>query len=216
MLRRRSILLSLVLLAAVAAYMALWPPRRIAGTHLDACPPVLAGMPGTPLTLEQAVLDDLDPDDYLLRRYDRPGGLPVWLVIVYFQNARLGAHDPQLCYRSQGFALHDLPSRTLDTGLGPVPCRVFRAAKAGRDELVYYFWYTAGGTAFAEVKGWRDRMFFQGLRKNRSFGAFVRVSTLEGEDARTNQDAVEDLIRDLAPRMRAFFPEDGTKGEESR
>jgi EpsI family protein len=209
MLRRPAVSVSLGVLLALAGYVLFFPPKKIAGTHLASCPMVLAGMQGAALSLEQAVLDDLNPDDYLLRRYDRPDGLPVWLVVVYFQNARLGAHDPQLCYRSQGFRVGVLPEGTASTALGPVTYNAFRAEKAGRTELVWYFWYTSGGKALAEVKGWRDKMFFHGLRRNRSFGAFVRISTLESGEAKADVAALEGVLRDLAPRLPTFFPEDG-------
>jgi EpsI family protein len=217
MLNRPSVVASLVLLACLAGYVVLFPPRKIQGTRLAACPMSLAGLPGTQLGLEQTVLDDLDPDDYLVRRYDRPDGLPVWLVIVYFQNARLGAHDPELCYRSQGFRVEDLPAGTIDTALGPISYMRFRAVRGERREQVLCFWYTAGGTALAEVKGWRDRMFFQGLRSNRSFGAFVRISSLEGEeDPNAAGTAIQKVLVDLAPRLPSFFPEGSSKREGSR
>jgi EpsI family protein len=216
MLRRLSVLASLVILTGLAGYVVFCPPTRIAGTRLATCPMSLAGLPGTQLGLEQAVLDDLDPDDYLVRRYDRADGLPVWLVIVYFQNARLGAHDPKLCYRSQGFRLEDLPSGTIESSAGPLLYMRFRAIRGARKERVLCFWYTAGGTAVAEVKGWRDKMFFQGLRNNRSFGAFVRISTLEGEDDPLQADeAMQRVLLDLAPRLPGFFPE-SSKQEGSR
>jgi EpsI family protein len=205
MLNNRKVLASLGLLALLAAYVVAFPPWKLAGTHLDTCPMEIAGMPGTALGLEKAVLDDLDPDDYLLRRYDRPDGVPVWLVIVYFQNARLGAHDPQVCYRSQGFQVQTLPDGTVSSAIGPLPYRSFAATKGSRRELVRCLWYTAGG-ALPDVKGWRDRMFFQGLRNNRSFGAFIRVSTLEAGDPGLADRVMTDFTRDLAPHLPGFFP----------
>jgi EpsI family protein len=207
MLKRGPVLASLGCLAALAAYMLLYPPQKISGTQLDSCPMELAGYPGTVLGLDQAVLDDLDPDDYLLRRYDRPDGLPIWVVIIYFQNARLGAHDPELCYRSQGYQVTRVAPLAVATARGPLTYHSFLARKGPRDELVRVFWYTAGGRTLDEVKGWRDSMFFQGLKSNRSFGAFVRISTLEGDDPRAAKEALDRVMQDLAPRLPGFFPE---------
>lgn len=215
MLKDPKVLAPLALVALLAAYVLAFPPATISGTELASCPFELAGMPGTDLGLDAAVLDDLDPDDYLVRQYNRPDGLPVWVVIVYFQNARLGAHDPQLCYRSQGFSVLTLPDESVSTPLGPVPLHRFRAVKGTRSELVHCFWYTAGGQVLSDVKGWRDRMFFQGLRRNRSFGAFVRISTIEGNDPAAAAGAVRDVIGDLAPELPRFFPE-GTGEREDR
>lgn len=212
MLKNPRVLASLGLLALVAGYVIAFPPLELKGTRLDTCPMELAGMPGTKLTLEQAVLDDLDPDDYLIRQYTRPDGVPVWLVIVYFQNARLGAHDPQICYRSQGYKVQESPVGSVDTAAGPLPYRSFVAVKGSRREVVRCLWFTAGG-ALADVKGWRDRMFFQGLRNNRSFGAFVRISTMDTGDRGTAELAITDIMRDLAPRLAGFFRTDDAQRE---
>jgi EpsI family protein len=208
MLRDARVLTTFGLVALLAGYVLVFPPWKAQGTRLDTCPMELGGMPGTKLTLEQTVLDDLDPDGYLVRRYERPDGIPIWLVIVYFQNARLGAHDPQVCYRSQGFQVQALPDGTVATAIGPVPYRGFLAVKGSRRELVRCLWYTGGGV-LADVKGWRDRMFFQGLRSNRSFGAFVRISTLETGDPGTAEQLVTKFTRDLAPHLPELFPADG-------
>lgn len=201
------VIASLVVLAALAAYVFALPPRSLGVHHLDLCPPTLAGIPGEELGLDQTVLDDLQPDGLLSRGYRRPDGVPVWLIIVYFENARLGAHDPLLCYRSQGFELELLPDETIQTSLGAVPTKTFRAVRGSRVERVNYFWYTAGARALAEVRTFRDEMFFQGLKENRSFGAFVRVSTLEMPDADAAVRWNHDLTRDLAPWLPRFFPE---------
>jgi EpsI family protein len=207
MLRNPRVLVSLGGLALLATYVLLFPPQRIVGTKLDTCPMTLAGLSGSSLDLSQTVLDDLDPDDYLLRRYLRPDGVPVWLVIVYFQNARLGAHDPQLCYRSQGFQVQEIPPGEIASAIGTVPYQGFLAAKGARQELVYYFWYTSGRQVLADVKGWRDRMFLQGLRSNRSFGAFIRISTLVEGDPEGAARSLQPVLLDLAAHLPGFFPE---------
>ena len=212
MLKNAKVLTSLGILVLLAGYVFAFRPVKLAGTRLDTCPMELAGMPGAKLTLAQAVLDDLDPDDYLIREYTRPDGAPAWLVIVYFQNARLGAHDPQICYRSQGYEVQELPAGSVATEIGPFPYRKFMAVKGSKRELVQCFWFTAGGP-LADVKGWRDRMFFQGLRNNRSFGAFVRISTMDTGDMAAAERAITDITRALAPHLPGFFPTDGARQE---
>ena len=207
MLRPAPIVGSLVILAALAAYVLALPPKSLGVHRLDICPTELAGMPGRDLDLSQTVLEDLRSDGILSRAYTRPDGIPVWLIIVYFENARLGAHDPLLCYRSQGFELEQLPDEIIETSLGRVPTKTFRAVRGNRVERVNYFWYTAGAKALAEVRVFRDDMFLQGLKKNRSFGAFVRISTLETGDGRAALVWNHTFARELAPWLPRFFPE---------
>jgi EpsI family protein len=207
MLSRKHLVVSLGLLGLLALYVRLLPPHKVGAAYLDLCPRQIAGLPGRDLALDQTVLDDLNADATLSRLYKRANGLPLWLVIVYFENARLGLHDPYLCYRSQGFAVEDLPGRKIETDLGEVPVQTFRAARGDRHERVYYFWYSSGRTTLANVKTFRDRMFFDGLKRNRSFGAFIRVSTLEDGDTDASDAALETFIQKLAPLLPKFFPE---------
>lgn len=205
MLRRNPIAFGTGLLALLAAYAVLIPPSEL-GAQLGACPVELAGMAGVDLNLDQAVMDDLDPDGVLVRQYERPNGAPLWLIVIYFENARLGAHDPHLCYRSQGFEVEELPPEPVPTAIGTIPLQAFRAARSARVERVNYFWYTSGQRAMGEVNTFRDRMFLQGLLTNRSFGAFVRVSTLE-EDGETDTEALHEFIQQLAPVLPRMIPE---------
>lgn len=207
MLKTLPVAISLAALALLAVYVLAVPPRALGVHHLDLCPATLAGIPGGDLDLSQTVLDDLQPDGVLSRAYARPDGVPVWIIVVYFENARLGAHDPLLCYRSQGFELELLPDESVDSALGAIPTKAFRAVRANRVERVNYFWYTAGATALAEVRTFRDEMFFQGLRQNRSFGAFVRISTLEAGDGEDAARWNHEFVRDLANWLPRFFPE---------
>ena len=199
---------SLALLALLAAYVLFIPPGRASTIHLATLPGEIAGFSGRDLPLEQAVLDDLDPDGILIRRYERAGVSPVWLVVVYFENARLGAHNPELCYRSQGFDVKLEADRALESAIGTVPCKVFEATRGDRQELVNYFWYTAGRRAIGEVKTFRDQMFFQGLKSNRSFGAFVRISTLTNGDRAGADALLARFVEQLAQDLPAMIPEE--------
>jgi EpsI family protein len=202
----RSVLASMTLLAALAAYVLLLPPQQAGATHLDQVPRSILGFPGSEVDLEQTVIDDLDSDAVISREYRRPDNLPVWLIVVYFENARLGAHDPLLCYRSQGFTVEMLPDQTVPSSIGPVPLRSFRAVRGSRVERVSYFWYTNGARALAEVKTFRDSMFFQGLLHNRSFGAFVRVSTIETDPTQASE-MIARFVEEIAPSLPRVFPE---------
>ena len=102
----------LVLLAAAAAYVVLHPPENLAVGRgiLRACPVDLEAWSGSELSFEDAVLEELRADDVLVRRYER-GKRVVWLTIVHHENRRYGAHDPQLCYESQGYVVQPLGRR---------------------------------------------------------------------------------------------------------
>ena len=137
----------------------------------------------------------------MIRRYRRPDGSPVWVVLVYFVNTRLGGHDPQLCYISQGYRIEELPRLRLETEWGEVTANAFLAKRRSRVERVATFWHTAAGHSIAEVRRYRNQLFLQGVRENRLYGVFARVSSLEtgrpGEGEEWNKRFVAELARRL-------------------
>jgi EpsI family protein len=109
----------------------------------------------------------------------------VWLCIVYHQNRRYGAHDPRLCYESQGYIIeHEHEGSIPDGTPGGVPSRWFVADRPKHPRLVAYWWTTTGLNT-TDSWAFRRRMAAEGVLENRSWGAFVRVETpiLKGDEA---------------------------------
>lgn len=176
-----------VLLSLTAGYVVLHPPENLAAGRgaLTSTPTRFGAWNGTELSFEDAVIDELKADDVLIRRYERDQEI-AWLCIVYHQNRRYGAHDPQLCYESQGYIVERPTQRRLDDGT-PAGLLVnrFVAERAHDDRLVYYWWTTAGLTT-TDKDAFRNRMAMAGALENHSWGAFVRVEMLirDGDEGR--------------------------------
>jgi EpsI family protein len=174
-------LATFVLLAGTAAYVLLHPPVDLAASHgaLASCPERFGTWNGSDLTFADAVLDELKADDILVRRYER-GQEVTWLTIVYHQNRRYGAHDPQVCYESQGYTVAPLGLRHVADGTAAgLQASVFRASRPHERRLVYYWWATEGLTT-TDATSMRRRMALAGALDNRSWGAFVRVEMRVG------------------------------------
>jgi len=194
----------LLLLAATAVYGALHPPANLAagGGVLQRVPKELGAWNGTELSFEDAVVEDLRADDILVRRYVR-GDDAVWLCIVYHQNRRYGAHDPHLCYESQGYHIEgEHPGRIPDGSRAGVPSRWFVAQRARSPRLVAYWWSTAG-LQTTDAWEFRRRMAVRGALDNRSWGAFVRIETVieDGDEA-----AAARRIRDFGGQLTRALP----------
>lgn len=179
-------LVALSLMVATAAYVQLHPPANLAAGHgvLRACPERFGDWNGTELSFEDAVVEELRADDLLIRRYQR-GNDVAWLCVVYHQNHRYGAHDPHLCYESQGYVVEQTAHRRLTDGSpGGLEANQFVAVRPHDRRLVYYWWSTAG-LSTSDIGAFRSRMALSGALQNRSWGAFVRVETLirEGDEA---------------------------------
>jgi EpsI family protein len=198
------VLAVLALLVVTAAYVLLHPPPDLAVGHgaLASCPAVFGRWNGTDLSFEDAVLEELKADDVLVRRYVM-GDEVAWLTIVYHQNRRYGAHDPQVCYESQGYLVEPLGLRQVADGSpAGLQVNVFRADRP-RERRLVYFWWTTRGLVTADVAALRQRMALAGALDNRSWGAFVRIELRLGNG---DEAAAAAVLDDFAARVAGALP----------
>jgi EpsI family protein len=193
-----------LLMVATSAYVLLHPPENLAVGRgvLQACPVEFGPWNGAELSFDDAVEEELDADDILIRRYER-GGDRVWLCVVYHQNRRYGAHDPRLCYESQGYIVEREGRVRIDDGTtNGLEVNRFVADRPHDRRWVYYWWTTAGLTT-PDVDLFRQRLALAGALNNRSWGGFVRVEALvrDGDEARTRAS-----LDDFAARVAARLP----------
>ena len=195
------------LMLATAAYVQLHPPADLAAGHgvLRQVPQRFGEWNGTELSFEDAVVEELKADDLLIRRYQR-GKDVAWLCVVYHQNRRYGAHDPHLCYESQGYVVERTAHRRIRDGSPEgLTANQFVAVRPHDRRLVYYWWSTAG-LSTTDVGAFRSRMAMTGALQNRSWGAFVRVEALirdkdEAGALRSLDDFAGRVARDLTPLL---------------
>jgi EpsI family protein len=201
------LLLTLLMLLGSAAAVWLHPPIDLAAGRglLRAVPDRFGAWQGEELRFEDAVVEELRADDLLIRRY-RADGRSAWLCVVYHQNRRYGAHDPHLCYESQGFVVREEGHRPVDNGTAEgMLANAFAAERRGRTRLVWYWWTTDGLTT-ADARRFRGRMALLGALENRSWGAFVRVETVIGDEGRAVAEArLADFAQEVARAMPAVF-----------
>jgi EpsI family protein len=192
------------LLALTAAYVLSHPPVNLAIGRgvLARVPGSFGEWNGTELSFEDAVVEDLQSDDLLIRRYAR-GDDRVWLCIVFHQNRRYGAHDARICYESQGYSVGpERPVRLEDGSPQGLTVNRFIADHPSRRRLVYYWWSTRG-LSTADAQAFRGRMAVLGALDNRSWGAFVRIETpyREGDEANAEAD-----LREFGNRVARGLP----------
>jgi EpsI family protein len=176
---------------------------------LRACPTDFGAWSGSELSFEDAVLEELKADDVLVRRYER-GSQVAWLTIVYHQNRRYGAHDPRVCYESQGYVVQPLGRRRVGLGDGSLEVNVFRAVRPREQRLVYHWWTTAGLTT-ADAAAMQRQMALAGALDNRSWGAFVRVEMRLGPGGEgVAIEALDDFTARVARALPGVFaPREG-------
>lgn len=196
-----------VLMALTAAVVVLNPPENLAVGRgvLKQVPATFGPWIGTELSFEDAVVEELQADDILIRRYD-DGTQPVWLCIVYHQNRRYGAHDPRLCYESQGFVIEREGRATVDDGTPRgMQVNTFLTERQKRKRVVWY-WWTTSGLSTSDVGAFRRHMALTGALDNRSWGAFVRVESVAPDgDLNAARARVEDFAARVAKEMPGVF-----------
>jgi EpsI family protein len=208
----RNFAIASVMLGLTAVYVWIHPPLNLAAGRnvLRTIPEQFDRWNGTELSFEDAVVEELQSDDLLVRRYERGRDL-VWLCIVYHQNRRYGAHDPRVCYESQGYIVdHESSARVDDGSRDGLRVDRFVADRPRQRRLVYYWWLTQG-LSTSDRAEFRDRMALLGALDNRSWGAFVRVETPmapghEDEAERRLQEFASAVARDLPQRLETVRP----------
>lgn len=168
-----------VLFGLAAGIVYLLPKPALGGSNLAACPMTIADLSGRDVPVEQFVFEELDPNDMIYRTYTGDDvGESVWLVVAYFENARYGAHDPKVCYRSQGWQSEDLAPMALTTQSGdPMTAEVFSVKRRDDERLVAYWWYIDDSRSTSDHRTFLNSMALQGILRGSNYGSFVRVST---------------------------------------
>ena len=95
--------------------------------------------------MQEQIISALDPSSIVFREYRNPEGKKMWLCVVYHQNDRWGAHDPQVCYKSQGWDIANYGGKYETTQIHiketDVDINRFYVSKGGFKEVVYYWWF---------------------------------------------------------------------------
>lgn len=197
-------IVTVLLLGATTAVVLLNPPENLAVGRavLRRIPATFGPWSGEDFSFEDAVVEELKADDLLMRRYVRDGGT-VWLCVVYHENRRYGAHDPTLCYDSQGYLVESPGRARVDDGTsGGIEANTFVATRKKERRVVWYWWATEG-LATADTRAFRDRMAVMGALENRSWGSFVRVESVASEG---DLDAARARVADFASRVSLVLP----------
>ena len=102
---------------------------------------------GGDLDMPPEVLRILRPDAFVSRVYRGPEGRRATLFAQFHGTNRWGAHQPEVCFTSQGWSIeYQKLSSTVEAALPGTNVRVnrFLAHKDKSTHLVYYWWFSSG------------------------------------------------------------------------
>ena len=153
----------------------------------------------------QELLDKLY-SQILTRTYVNPEGYRVMLSLAYGTDQRgsLQAHKPEVCYPAQGFKLHSSESLPVATPFGAIPAQRLFTSLGPRQEPITY-WFTAGDKA---VQGRLQKRIVEiryGLTGRIPDGMIFRVSSIDPDQVRANQQHdrfINQLLQTVSPAER--------------
>ncbi len=102
---------------------------------------------GGDLEMPPEVLRILRPDAFVSRVYRGPEGRRAMLFAQFHGTNRWGAHQPEVCFTSQGWSIeYQKLSSTMEATLPgtKVTANRFLAHKDTTTHLVYYWWFSSG------------------------------------------------------------------------
>lgn len=205
-----AVLAGTALMAAVDVREEMVPNRA----SLNAFPLVLGEWRGDEQLVEQSVLNALKADDTIMAIYEResdPFQVGLWMAYYSTQRGGRAVHSPSVCLPGGGWKLQvmetvQVPGVRADGQDLPVNRSLI--VQGEQRQLVYYWFWQRGRMLTNEylVKWY---IFWDGLTRNRTDGALVRLTTPvdKGPAAVAEADRrLQEFARTLDPKLAYFLP----------
>lgn len=153
------------------------------------------------LTISDNVYAALKPDSLIMREYMNVKGDSLILCIVYHQNERWGAHDPKVCYRSQGWEIQNSNTRTIkNLGNRVLEVNEFVISNKNENRIVTYWWFTSGKKCMSSRLKHMVYMCRNGFMYGYIESGFIRISTpISLNDFRTSRNRMDNFLRSFVP-----------------
>jgi exosortase D (VPLPA-CTERM-specific) len=185
-------------------------PKRV---PLVAFPLVFGEWLGNRKSMEPQIIDILKLSDYIIADYAKPAGMPVNFLVAYYDSQRKGAavHSPRTCIPAGGWEIETISRHRVDGVVrgGLVPLFVNRVVIArGRDRQLVYYWFAQRGRDMTNEYVVKWYLFWDGLTRNRTDGALVRLvtPTRPGEPVARADERLGALLRKMYPVISRYIP----------
>ncbi len=206
MTRRAWILTGLVL--ATLVYTQFLAGVRAVGLKkpLLEIPLALDGWEGRAEAMDQRVVEIVGVEDYLLRDYLDPNGLPVSVYVGFYEKQAEGdqIHSPKHCLPGSGWRPVQSDVVTLDTpgfNGGKTRANRYVIAKGQSRQLVFY-WYQSRGRDITNEYAAKVWLVVDSIFRKRNDGALVRLIAPLGPNV-----PVEAAEEKLVAFAQVFLPE---------
>ncbi len=152
----------------------------------------------------------LRADDYLLRSYSDPQFRSIGLFVAYYKSQKSGdtMHSPRNCLPGNGWEVSKsevirIPSKNPNFAGFPVNHLIL--LKDGMQQEIMY-WYQSNSRVFASEYAGKLYLVEDALRKNRTDGAIVRISSLNDAGSKDARERMVSFASELSGILPEYLP----------
>ncbi len=161
--------------------------------------------------IDDQSMEVLQVDDYFMRNYRNSEGKVIGLYVGYFKSQRegKGIHSPRQCLPGAGWVPVDTTVYRMsapDVNPGAVPVNKFIMGK-GLERQLFLFWYHGRGRIYASEYWNKLYLIWDGLTRQRTDGALVRVNNFITGDTEEALQTQSDFIQLFLPLLKEYIPD---------
>jgi exosortase D (VPLPA-CTERM-specific) len=169
---------------------------------------------GKGIPLEKQIVEALKLTDYVNVNYAKPDDrMPVNLYAAFYASQRKGeaVHSPRSCIPGGGWQIESVKRRTVSdvTQADGQPLEVNRVIIAkGPVRQVVYYWFAQRGRNLTNEYLVKWYLFWDGMTRNRTDGALVRLVTpvRPNEDTSVADKRLVSLLKTIYPKIGRYIP----------
>jgi EpsI family protein len=164
---------------------------------------------GRDYNFDPNVLELLGTDNLLNRAYVNHKGDSISLYVGYYRSQKTGdqIHSPLHCYPGTGW--NPISRKVVPVHLQDRVIHINRMLiQNGSERQMVAYWYQSQNKAIATEYMQRLNLIINALRKNRTDGSLIRISTtIAGDDPEGYWKTMTDFIKETYPFLIEYLPQ---------
>ena len=180
MMKRLRYLLVIIVLLSLGIFSVFYAPKNMLNTNnIENLEMKIDGWHFVrDIKLDAGTYAALQPKSLILRDYRNDKGHWLNLLVVYHQNDRWGAHNPNVCFTSQGWKIKKGEEKVNTITVNNREFRInkFLAERGSVTKLVYYYWFSSNKKFTASRNRQMLDMVLNGIVHGFTESGFVEIS----------------------------------------
>jgi EpsI family protein len=183
--------------------------------NMDKFPYEIGYYRGTDIEMNNEVVNELNTDVYIFRRYVEEQGGEITLYIGYYGTRKGGrtGHNPNACYPGSGWSILRQSKKDVSVSVDG-ETRSIRvnsmevASRGDLNRLVYHWYQSQGGVVLSSGIDQNMHRFKTRLYHNRNDGAFIRISSPITESFNYTEKRIQEFMKQIFPLIIDQWPKE--------